>query len=208
MKRFVMKSLVLVFCLMSAPTLRADALSDLLLILEPVKGMQAHFTEDTFNAQGAVQQHNEGELKAQAPNQFYWKTVEPFPQEIITDGKTLWVYDPDLQQVAIKPFEENYSKTPAMLFAGNAKSIAEQFTVEKIVGQTQAFRLLPKGHQKDLFESLEMAFEKNVPVSMTIRDAMQQKTTIFFSDVQINSPVPAASFQFAVPQGVEVLKAK
>jgi outer membrane lipoprotein carrier protein len=52
-----------------------------------------------FNAKGVVQQHNEGVLKAQEPNRFYWKTAEPYPQEIVTDGKTLWVYDPDLAQV-------------------------------------------------------------------------------------------------------------
>ncbi|HQQ63110.1 MAG TPA: outer membrane lipoprotein chaperone LolA [Pseudomonadales bacterium] len=203
-----MKRYFLLSCLFLAPSLHADALSDLLAILEPVQGMAAGFTEDTFNAQGAIQQHNEGELKAQAPNRFYWKTAEPYPQEIVTDGKTLWVYDPDLQQVTIKPFEENYAKTPAMLFAGNARSIAEHFTVEKINGSPQAFRLLPKDNQKDLFESLEMTFEKNTPASMTIRDAMQQKTTIFFSGVKINGDIPAASFHFDVPKGVEILKAK
>lgn len=203
-----MKKMLLLSFLLFMPHVHADALQELLAILEPVKGLSASFTEDTFNAQGAVQQHNEGVLKAQAPNQFYWQTADPYPQEIVTDGKTLWVYDPDLQQVTIKPFEENYAKTPAMLFAGNAKSIAEHFTVEKISGQPQAFRLLPKDSQKDLFESLEMSFDKNKPASMVIRDAMQQKTTIFFADVQVNYAMSAGQFHFDVPKGVEVLKAK
>jgi hypothetical protein len=93
----------------------------------------------------------------------------------------------------IKPFEENYSKTPAMLFAGNAAVISQQFTVEKIGQCWQGFRLLPKNKQRDLFESLEMTFLKNVPVSMTILDAMQQKTTIYFSKVVVNPVVSAIS---------------
>lgn len=187
---------------------RADALAELLALLTPVKGISAGFTQDTFNAQGTVLQHNEGELKAHEPNRFYWKTAEPYPQEIVTDGKTLWVYDPDLAQVTIKPFEENYSKTPAMLFAGNAAVIAGQFTVETVDGQPQAYRLLPKNQQADLFESLEMRFDKGVPVSMTILDAMQQKTVIFFSQVIVNPVLPEKQFSFEPPAGVEVLKAK
>jgi outer membrane lipoprotein carrier protein len=67
---------------------------------------------------------------------------------------------------------------------------------------------LPKNAKGDLFESLEMTFDKNVPVSMTIRDAMQQKTVIFFNKVIINPDLPESQFQFVPPAGVEVLKAK
>ena len=186
----------------------ADALQELLQVLQPVKSLRAQFTEDTLNAQGVVQQHNEGVLMAREPNRFYWKTAEPFPQEIITDGKTLWAYDPDLQQVAVKPFEENYARTPAMLFAGNAASIATQFTVEKLPGQLQGYRLLPKTGGQDLFESLEMTFSQGSPATMTIRDAMQQTTTIFFSAVEINPALPDAQFHFEPPAGVEVLQAQ
>ncbi len=208
MKRLLLACTMCLGCsLLLVSAAQADAVNDLLAILEPVKGLTANFSEDTLNAQGVVQQHNEGKLKAQAPNRFYWETAEPYPQQIITDGKTLWVYDPDLQQVAIKPFEENYAKTPAMLFAGNARSIAQHFTIEALA-EPQAFRLLPKDSEKDLFESLEMRFDKGKPVSMTIRDAMQQTTTIFFSDVTINAVIADSQFRFEVPAGVEVLKAK
>ncbi|HQQ75513.1 MAG TPA: outer membrane lipoprotein chaperone LolA [Pseudomonadales bacterium] len=203
-----MKKIILLMVLVGLQQAHADAVADLLKILAPVKGITAAFTQDTLNAKGEIQQHNEGTLKAQEPNHFYWKTVEPYPQEIVTDGKTLWVYDPDLAQVAIKPFEENYSKTPAMLFAGNSAVIAEQFTVEKLPDAAQAFRLLPKKQQQDLFQSLEMTFNKGVPESMVILDAMQQKTTIHFSAVTVNPDIPGNQFRFEPPAGVEVLTTK
>ena len=86
MNKYLLASLLLFV----APV-HADALAELLALLTPVKGISAGFTQDTFNAQGAVLQHNEGELKAHEPNRFYWKTAEPYTQEIVTDGKTLWV---------------------------------------------------------------------------------------------------------------------
>jgi len=207
MKKII--SLVVFLGVICASSLvRADALQELLTLLEPVKGIQAGFVQEVQDAKGVVQQQNKGELKAMEPNQFYWETAEPFPQKIITDGTTLWVYDPDLQQVAIKPFEENYSKTPAMLFAGNAAVISQQFSVEKIKGVAQGFRLLPKQQQRDLFVSLDMVFEKSVPVSMTILDGMQQKTTIHFSAVQINPVLSSNTFHFEAPSGVEVIQEK
>ncbi len=194
--------------LVLSPIVHADALQDLLAILEPIQGFSAGFTQDTFNAQQVVQQHNEGELVASTPNAFYWKTVEPFPQEIITDGKTLWVYDPDLQQVTIKPFDDNYSRTPAMLFAGNSQRIAGQFVVEKIADKPVTFRLSPKAGQKDLFASIEMTFDAGKPESMTIHDAMQQQSVLHFTDVKINPDIRPEKFTFIAPPGVDVLKAK
>ncbi len=215
-----------------------DPLKELLLLLEPIKGLSAKFTQDMMDAKGVLQQHNEGELQAQAPNHFYWETLEPFPQKIITDGKTLWVYDPDLEQVTIKPFSANYAKTPAMMFAGNSASIRDNFTVEKIAAkqaaapvkqatapktmvnkalaqpiplqeaQQKSFRLLPKKDQKDLFASLEMTFSSGKPVSMVINDVMQQKTTIYFSDVMLNPKIPVKYFSFTPPKDVTVLKTK
>jgi outer membrane lipoprotein carrier protein len=192
----------------AASTAFADPLNELLALLEPIQGLSASFTQDTFDAQQKVQQHNEGELIAQAPNRFYWKTLDPYPQEVITDGKTLWVYDPDLQQVTEKAFDESYSKTPAMLFAGNSQIIKEQFKVEKMSGESLAFRLLPKSAQRDLFTALEMHFEQKKPVSMTILDAMQQRTVLHFSNVKINPSVEAAQFMFVTPAGVDVLRAQ
>lgn len=212
MKKVAMKKIgslsVFLSALLFFPVVHADALQELLALLEPVKGIQASFTQEVQDAKGVTQQQNKGELKAMEPNQFYWETAEPFPQKIITDGKTLWVYDPDLQQVTIKPFEENYSKTPAMLFAGNATIIGQQFTVEKIQGAAQGFRLLPKQQQRDLFVSLDIVFEKSLPASMTILDAMQQKTAIYFSNVILNPALPSAAFHFEAPAGVEVIKEK
>ena len=95
-----------------------------------------------------------------------------------------------------------------MLFAGNAAVISQQFTVEKLGDVAEGFRLLPKNKHGDLFESLEMTFEKSIPVSMTIRDAMQQKTTIYFSKVSINPAIDNSQFRFVPPAGVEVLQAK
>jgi outer membrane lipoprotein-sorting protein len=43
---------------------------------------------------------------------------------------------------------------------------------------------------------------------MTILDAMQQKTTIQFSNAKVNPALVSAGFQFEVPAGTDVIQAK
>ena len=37
-----------------------------------------------------------------APRLFRWEYVKPYPQLIVADGKTVWVYEPDLQQATVR----------------------------------------------------------------------------------------------------------
>lgn len=191
---------------LAAGLAQAAPVDDLLALLKPIQGMEARFTQNTYDAKGELLQNNQGELKAQAPAKFYWETAEPFPQTIVTDGVKLWVYDPDLAQVQIRPFDKNYQQTPAMLFTGKAELITQQFTVEQVAGRESSFRLLPKDRSQNLFEALEMRFANGLPQAMQIEDSMRQKTEILFSDVVLNPSVPAASFQFKPPAGTEVIE--
>ena len=188
-----------------AGAVNAAPVDDLLALLAPIKGMEARFTQNTYDAKGELLQNNQGNVKAQAPAKFYWETAEPFPQTVVTDGVKLWVYDPDLAQVQVRAFDKNYQQTPAMLFTGNAELIAKQFTVEQIAGRDSSFRLLPKDRSQNLFEALEMRFDGSLPASMHIEDSMRQKTEILFSDVVLNPKLPAAAFNFVAPAGTEVL---
>src|SRR5690554_3074943 len=60
---------------------------------------QAAFTQVISDEQGRVMQESSGELKARRPGLFYWKTDPPANQIIVSDGKTVELYDPDLEQV-------------------------------------------------------------------------------------------------------------
>ncbi len=52
------------------------------------KGLTAQHMNQTFK----------GVMKVARPGKFYWETTAPSKQVIATTGKTVWIYDPDLQQ--------------------------------------------------------------------------------------------------------------
>ena len=80
--------------LLSAPVL-ADNVAKLQQILTETKSLQAAFTQQVSSKNNKVQNSN-GQLSLVRPGQFRWIYVKPYPQEIISDGKQVWLYDVDL----------------------------------------------------------------------------------------------------------------
>ncbi len=76
-----------------------------------------------------------GELLVLRPGRFRWE-VRPVSrrggsgQLLIADGKNLWFYDRDLQQVTVKPMSAALSATPAMLLSG-AGDVRRSFAINE-----------------------------------------------------------------------------
>ena len=90
--------------------------------------LKAEFSQTAFNkslnqsipAQGTVYLKKGGKLR--------WEYSDPTPQEIVSDGKTLWVYTPTLSQVNVGPAPEALSG-PAGSFLSGLGRLREHFTV-------------------------------------------------------------------------------
>src|SRR5678809_1506526 len=132
MKRAVMMlTLALLVATATVPE-AAQSLDDVVREIEAVYGrmtdLRADFTQTAFNkslnqsipARGTVYLKKGGKLR--------WEYTEPTPQEIVSDGKTLWVYTPTLSQVNVGPAPEALSG-PAGSFLSGLGRLREHFTV-------------------------------------------------------------------------------
>ena len=68
-------------------------------LLQGYDSFSAKFQQVTVSDNGREAQKTEGSLLLSKPNLFRWETLQPFPQEIVSDGQFIWIYDPDLEQV-------------------------------------------------------------------------------------------------------------
>src|SRR5690606_14711346 len=66
--------------------------------LTELQSMQARFEQWVADKSQTTLQHVTGSMWIQRPGQFRWDTDEPYPQQIVSDGKTLLIYDKDLEQ--------------------------------------------------------------------------------------------------------------
>ncbi len=186
-----------------------EALDQLAALIEPLQNLRAVFSQQIHDADGVLQQESTGNLAIQRSGEFAWHIDEPFLQSIISDNENLWVYDPDLEQVTIKPVNRSLLETPLLLFTGNKQAIALMYEVsedkERSTEQTTFFVLRPN-NETSLYEQLWLQFENTEPRGLVIMDSLQQTTTLNFTDVLLNSELPATLFTFEPPAGIDIIR--
>lgn len=172
--------------------------------LEGLDSLSATFVQTVYAPEGDVLQEARGTMLAARPGRVRWQTDAPLEQLIVSDGHTLWLYDPDLEQVTIKPFEEDLSKTPAVLFIGDLAALEESYSVSLEEGEETLFTLVPIATDT-LYEKVSLTFAGTTPLGMALWDSLGQKTDIHFQDTVRNPAWKVEQFRFVPPEGVDII---
>jgi outer membrane lipoprotein carrier protein len=174
--------------------------------LVSLKTLSAEFAQVVQDKQGQVTDRASGTLSISRPDRFRWDYREPYAQTIVADGKKLWLYDPDLEQVTVRSLAQGLGATPAMLLsgAGKASDAFKAGAVETQDGVTWC-RLVPAGQGSD-FERVSLAFDaRNELKAMELVDKLGQTTTIEFGRVQRGMQLDPSLFRFVPPPGADVI---
>lgn len=145
-----------------------------------------------------------GVMQVKRQGLFRWETTSPMKQLIVTSGKTVWIYDPDLQQATRQTLDEQMSNTPALLLSGNAAQMMKSYKVTQPNNAVPYFVLYPRA-KDGVFESLAIRFENYMPSQMVLSDSLGQQTTVNFTDTKLNPVIANSQFQFVPPKGVDVI---
>jgi chaperone LolA len=183
-----------------------DSLSRVEAWLRSVRTLSADFVQVVRSRDGQITSRATGTLSLSRPDRFRWDYRQPYVQVIVADGRRLWLYDADLEQVTVRPLEAGLGSTPAMLLSG-AGSVGESFTggpVERD-GEWTWCRLVPKQRGSD-FESMSLGFNgRGALVAMQLVDKLGQSTELVFSAVALNTQLDADLFRFTPPKGADVI---
>lgn len=196
---------ILFFTLIAPVMADEPSVQRLTKLLNQMSSLDADFQQRILDARGSRLQEVSGHLSLQRPGQFYWQTENPFPQTVISDGETLWLYDPDLEQVTVQQVDSSVSRTPAMLLSGDVTSMGEKFDVNRIrSGEAEEFLLQPK-EEDSLFEELRLNFSQQQLVSLLLVDSLGQRTSIELFDRKLNTALDSDRFTFQIPEDVDVI---
>lgn len=181
----------------------ANKLSELLSHTQTITGS---FSQLTLDSTGTQLQEAAGKMVLQRPGLFRWHTDPPLEQLLVSNGKKVWLYDPDLLQVTVQKMDQRLTHTPALLLSGDVSQISENFTITyKEGGPVIDFILTPTA-KDTLFDTLRLSFRNGVINDMQLLDAVGQRTNILFMNVKVNEPVDAQQFVFDAPEGVDVIE--
>lgn len=200
-----MKKLLLTALLAVAVPAWADAVDTLKSFVQDVKSGRAAFTQTVTSPDGAKKRTTQGSFAFSRPGRFRFEYDKPFEQLIVADGQKVWLYDPDLNQVTVRPMSQALGATPAALLAGGA--LEKDFQLKAMADRDglQWAEAVPR--EKDSqFQSVRVGFRGGALAALEILDNFGQKSLLNFSQVQSNAVVPADDFRFTPPQGADVLE--
>ena len=172
-------------------------------LLEPIVSLSAQFEQHMVDANGVELQQSNGLFQVAKPNSLRWIVEQPMPQQVISDGNSLWVYDPDLEQVMVQPFTGDIQSAPAMLFSGDLQALDSAYLVEQL---SAGSFLLTAEQVTSLFSSVQIDFDNLLPTFIALTDNLGQVTRISFSELEYNPPLGADLFVFEIPLGVDVIR--
>lgn len=184
-----------------------DAAGKLASALKSYESYQASFIQIVVNENGNRVQETRGALKAKRPGLFYWETSAPLSQFIVSNGETVEVYDPDLEQVTVHKLDERVQTTPALLLSGEVGNLDETYKVSlKAIGDnTREYTLEPR-NPDSLFVSLRLTFFKGELQEMRMQDSLAQLSILSFDDIRLNQSVDDSAFSLDYPEGVDIIR--
>lgn len=201
---------------------QAGPLDSLSLFLKTTQQGRADFTQTVTSApktggaeSGAAtprKKTSTGTFSFKRPLQFRFDYKKPFPQLLLADGKTLWLHDPDLNQVIARSQSEALTSTPAALIAqSNDLSLLQKaFIFEALADRNglQWLQAVPKS-KDGLLQSIQVGLRvqgSEVQLAeLVMQDSLGQVSTITFQSWD-HSASPASQFQFTPPKGADVLR--
>ncbi len=184
----------------------ATAQEQLKVFVSSVQSATGSFNQATASKQGRNPPAQQGAFAFQRPGKFRWMVQKPYEQLIVSDGKQVYQYDPDLAQVTVRQVDRAIGTSPAAILFGSG-DLEQAFAVTALPDRDGLQWLRAKPRNADAgFAQVDIGMKDNLPARILLLDAFGQTTQVDFSGLQPNAAVPATQFQFTPPQGVDVVK--
>ena len=201
-----MRILALFLLLLGSTGAHAAARDKLAVFSRDIQGLSANFSQRVFSSTGALKESSSGKVKLQAPRQFRWEYLKPFPQLLVADGDHIWIYDPDMEQVTVRQQSLEEQNSPLAMLIDPAE-MERQF-VAKEGGRAQGLEwldLTPRKPDDAPFDRARLGFGAGGLVRMEMFDGLGQRTVMGFSAWKRNPKFAPGTFTFKAPKGVDVV---
>lgn len=186
------------FINMSIISVLADDIAVLQGRLNQVHGFHAKFSQLITDAKGDIIQEGKGELWVKRPNLFNWHMTYPEESLLISDGNTLWFYNPFIEQVTASWLKDATYSVPLILMNCNSASEWHKYNVKQ---QEDSFFLVPKYRNSDLKQiTIKVTNDGTIENLITVdRDGQKMEYQL---QNQNNNPMDMTKFNFIPPHGV------
>lgn len=198
MKKTALKMTALLSVVFSSSVWAGPA-EELQTRLQKVNSFSAEFTQNVSSATGDQVQQGSGKIQIKRPNLFRMDNKTPQETQIISDGKTLWFYDPFVEQVTANWVTDAVNNTPFVLLTSNEKAHWNQYSVEQ---KGETFVLKPKAKNSNIKQFDVRIDAEGVLKGFSTIEKDGQSNLYILRNIT-NDNLSNDLFQFKMPKGVE-----
>lgn len=215
--------LALAFLLVAAGASRADepptgdacrdrAVSAVQKRYEGIRDLRAKFAQKTravsIGSRAGEPTISQGTVVIAKPTRMRWSYETPEPSLVVSDGKTLWIYDPGFGEAQRLPADGATFSGAALQFLLGKGDLQREFSIRLVSCEKDAIELELTPKERASYEKLFIVVDRATGnVSRTrIDDLVGNSTVVEFSDLQVNLDPSAEVFRFVPPAGVRVIE--
>ena len=185
-----------------------DPAAELDTLLGGISTLSADVSQLILESGGDLLEESTILMRLRKPGGFYWETLDPFPELIVTDGDTLWNYQPDLEQVVIESWDRNRAELAAQLLNGETGGLAGEYRVTLVTApDLHRFELLPLAPDS-LYALIALEFVGEELDIIRLDNRNGQQTVWRFFNLERNAPMEDGLFVFAPPPGIEIVDSR
>lgn len=178
-----------------------------------VRDLSARFTQTSRVASlgtgaGAGAMQASGQVVFAKPGRMRWSYEKPEPSLVLTDGQSLWTWDPGLGEAQHVAVGEGFLSGAAIQFLIGEGDLLETFAVESdsCEGERVVLRLLPYDAASYEHLLLEVDPTSGVVHATEVVDLFGNATRVAFSKIRVNTDPGADTFRFEPPEGAHVIE--
>ena len=190
--------LITPFCVQANGTTDAALLKEKLAKFSQIN---AEFSQVVTSQEGNVLNESWGKLTISRPGKFRWQVITPEEELIVSDGKTMWLYSPFIEQVTLINLSDAIEGTPFVLLSGANENQWANYLVKK---ENNQFTV--KGADAQVQDST-FIFEFNDAGNISkfvVIEEQGQHSEFKLSHKPLTENLTAGYFDFQIPAGVEI----
>ena len=150
-----------------------------------------------------------GKLSFKRPGRMLWLYDEPKGQFVLADGKHLYFYQPEQNQVIKSPLKNAFRGDIPLSFLLGLGKLKKDFnaTLKASEQNQHVLRLEPKGEAGGYSEILLGVSKGSSDILwVSVRDAANNLTTLRFSNMRKGAGLKDTLFQFQTPKGADIVE--
>ncbi len=206
------KKLVILFFFLIFPTSVGasdiDNIIDNVVLRYAKRAFTASFTQSTTLKAMDMTDSASGFILFQNPNKMRWEYIYPEPQKIISNGKTLWIYVENDNQVMLGDASAFFRNGKGGSFLSDMNMLKENFycSIEDITDAAYRVKMVPKTENQDIEHATITVSKTNSEIlNIATYNAFGDENIVEFDNIEFITTIDNSRFEFTVPDNAEVL---